>query len=113
MKIDYNKLSFNELDNDVYPLQVFFNYAMLQDEIDEWVANEVTDKEIPKGVSIKGIELLLTIFGKHDFKLEAVCTSNDNNQYWVELDNMFSNADEFISLIPNYEKIKLEELPRS
>ena len=111
MNIDYSKVSFNELDME-YPLQAFFNYEISQNEIDEWLANEVSCEEIPEEISIVGIELCLTIFAKNDFKLEAVCTSNGGNQFWVELHNQFTNAYEFISLIPDYEEIKLEDLPR-
>lgn len=110
MNIDYNKVSFNELDME-YPLQAFFNYEISKNEIDEWLANEVSCEEIPEEISIVGIELCLTIFARHDFKLEAVCTSDGGNQFWVELNNKFTNADEFVSLIPDYGKIKLEDLP--
>ena len=112
MNIDYSKVSFNELDIE-YPLQAFFNYETTQEEISEWLANEVTCDEIPEEITIVGMELCLTIFGRHDFKLEAVCTSDGGSQFWVELDNQFTNADEFISLIPDYGKIKLEDLPRA
>ena len=89
------------------------NYETTQEEISEWLANEVTCDEIPEEITIVGMELCLTIFGRHDFKLEAVCTSDGGSQFWVELDNQFTNADEFISLIPDYGKIKLEDLPRA
>ena len=112
MNIDYNKVSFNELDME-YPLQAFFNYEITQEEISEWLANEVTCDEIPEEITIVGMELCLTIFSRHDFKLEAVCTSDGGSQFWVELNNQFTNADEFISLIPDYGKIKLENLPRA
>ena len=111
MKIDYSKVTFNELDME-YPLQAFFNYNISQKEIDEWLSNDVICEEIPEEVSIIGIELCLTVFGKHDFKLEAICTSDGGSQFWIELFNKFANADEFICMIPNYGKIKLEDLPR-
>lgn len=111
MNIDYNKVSFNELDME-YPLQAFLNYNMTQNEIDEWLVNEVSCEEIPEEITVIGVELCLTIFTRHDFKLEAVCTSDGGNQFWVELHNQFTNADEFVSLIPDYGKIKLEDLPR-
>ena len=107
MNIDYNKVSFNELDME-YPLQAFFNYEISQNEIDEWLANEVSCEEIPEKITIVGMELCLTIFGRHDFKLEAVCTSDGGSQFWVELDNQFRNADELIQLIPDYGKLKIE-----
>lgn len=107
MNIDYNKVSFNELDME-YPLQAFFNYEITQEEISEWLANEVTCDEIPEEIIIVGMELCLTIFGRHDFKLEVVCTSDGGIQFWVELNNQFTNADEFISLIPDYGKLKIE-----
>lgn len=105
--LDYMKIAFNEMDNTDKPLQVFYNYNLKEKEINDFLEECVTIEEVPKGVSIKKVELCLTIYAKHDFKLEACCTDINNKQYWVELNEQFTNADEFISLIPNYGKIKL------
>lgn len=105
--LDYTKISFNELDDTDKPLQVFYNYDLQKNEIDDFLEEYATVEEIPEGVSIQKIELCLTIYEKHDFKLEACCTDTENNQYWVELNTWFTNADEFINLIPDYGKIKL------
>lgn len=35
------------------------------------------------------------------------CTDTNNEQYWVEINKQFTNADEFIQMIPDYGKIKL------
>lgn len=106
MNIDYTKVTFNKLNNE-YPLQVFFSYQISQNEINEWLANEVTCEEIPEEISIVEIELCLTIFGRHDFKLEAICVSECGSQFFVELNNHFTNADELISLIPDYGRIAI------
>ena len=41
MTFDYRRLSFNKLDQTCYPLRAFFNYEMSQEEIDEWLANDI------------------------------------------------------------------------
>lgn len=105
--LDFLKISFNELDNTDRPLQVFYNYNLKGSEINDFLEEYATVEEVPEGVSIQKVELCLTIYARHDFKLEACCTDTENNQYWVELNKQFTNADEFISLIPNYGKIKL------
>lgn len=66
-----------------------------------------TVEEVPEGVSIQKVELCLTIYAQHDFKLEACCIDTINEHYWVEINKQFTNADEFIQMIPNYGKIKL------
>lgn len=104
MSINFNKVSFNELD-DEYPVKVFYNYALSENELNEWIANEIED-ELPNEWFV-GVELVLTIFNKHDFKLEAVFTSETREQHWVELEQFMRNADEFITLIPNYGKMRL------
>ena len=110
--LDYRKITFNEIDDTDKPLQVFYNYDLSQKEINEWLANEVTCEEIPEEITIVGTELCLTIFSRHDFKLEAVCTSDGGSQYWIELDNQFTNADEFIQMIPDYGKLHVEVTER-
>lgn len=110
--LDYSRITFNEIDDTDKPLQVFYNYDLSQEEIDEWLANGFTCKEIPKGITIVGIELCLTIFSRHDFKLEMVCTSDGENKYWIELEDQFTNADEFIQMIPEYGKLKIETVRR-
>lgn len=106
--IDYSKVFFNELDDSEYPLQAFFDYDMTQPQIDEWIASE--DFKELSGLSVGNVELALTIFGRHDFKLEAVCTSSDNKQHWVELNDQFTNADKLLARIPDDKKSKLKEL---
>ena len=106
MNIDYSRVSFNEIDIG-YPLQIFFGYETTQKEISKWLANEVTCDEIPEEITIIKMELCLTIFARHDFKLEAICTSDCGTQFWVTLNDQFTNADEFIALIPDHVKIKL------
>ena len=105
--LDYTKVTFNELDDTDKPLQVFYNYDLEQSEIDDLLREYATVEEIPEGVSVQKVELCLTIYARHDFKLEACCTDTDNNQYWIELDTQFTDADKLISLIPDYWKIKL------
>lgn len=105
--LDYMKIAFNEMDNTDKPLQVFYNYNLKENEINDFLEECVTIEEVPKDISIKEVELCLTIYAKHDFKLEACCTDTNNKQHWVEITKQFTNADEFIELIPNYGKIKL------
>lgn len=40
--------------------------------------------------------------------LEAVCNNDNAEQFWFELDRQFRNADEFIQLIPDYGKLRIE-----
>ena len=106
--LDYTKITFNELDDTdkpLQPLQVFYNYDLKQNEINDFLKEYATVEEVPEGVSIQKIELCLTIYARHDLKLEACCTDTVNNQYWIELNTQFANADELINLIPDYEDI--------
>lgn len=105
--LDYTKITFNELDETGKPLQAFYNYDLKESEIDNFLEEYATVDEVPEGISIQNIELCLTIYADRDFKLEACCTDTENNQYWVTLHDQFTNADEFIRLIPDYGKIKL------
>ena len=105
--LDYTKITFNELDDTDKPLQAFYNYDLKESEIDDFLEEYATIEEVPEGVSIQKVELCLTIYTQHDFKLEACCTDTNNEQYWVELNKQFTNADEFIQMIPDYGKIKL------
>ena len=103
--LDYTKITFNELDDTDKPLHAFFNYDLKENEIDDFLEAYAKVEEVPEGVYIQKVELCLTIYARHDFKLEACCTDTDNNQYWVELKSQFTNADELISLIPDYGKV--------
>ena len=101
--LDYTKISFNELDSDK-PLQAFYNYDLKGNEVDSFLEEYATAEEVPEGVSVQKVELCLTIYAQHDFKLEACCTDANNEQYWVELNKQFTDADEFIQKIPSYRK---------
>lgn len=105
--LDFTKITFNELDDTGKPLQAFYNYNLKESEIDNFLEESATVKEVPEGVSIQKVELCLTIYARHDFKLEACCTDTENNQYWVELNSQFTNADEFIQMIPDYGKMRI------
>lgn len=105
--LDFTKITFNEIDNTDKPLQVFYNYDVTQTEIEQLIEEYATEDEVPRGMYLCGIELCLSIYSSHDFKLEAVCTNDNNEQFWFELDKQFANADEFIQLIPDYGKLKI------
>ena len=105
--LDYTKITFNELDDTDKPLQAFYNYDLKESEIDDFLEEYATIEEVPEGVSVQKVELCLTIYIHHDFKLEACCTDTNNEQYWIEINKQFTNADEFIQMIPDYGKIKL------
>ena len=105
--LDYTKITFNELDDTDKPLQAFYNYDLIESEIDDFLEEYATVEEVPEGVSIQKVELCLSIYTRQDFKLEACCTDTNNEQYWVELNKQFINADEFVDLIPDYEKIRI------
>lgn len=108
--LDYTKITFNELDDTdkpLQPLQAFYNYDLIESEIDDFLEEYATVEEVPEGVSIQKVELCLSIYTRQDFKLEACCTDTNNEQYWVELNKQFINADEFVDLIPDYEKIRI------
>lgn len=100
--LDYTKITFNELDDTDKPLQAFYNYDLKESEIDSFLEEYATIEEVPEGVSIQKVELCLTIYAQYDFKLEACCTDTNNEQYWVEINKQFINADEFIQMIPDY-----------
>lgn len=106
--LDYTKITFNELNDTDNPLQVFYNYDLEKREIDNFLEEYMTADEVPENTSIQNVELCLTIYADHDFKLEACCTDTENNQYWVTLHDQFTNADEFISLIPESERAKFQ-----
>ena len=106
--LDYTKITFNEIDDTDKPLQVFYNYDLTQTEIEELVEEYATEDEVPEDTHLCSIELMLSIYSRNDFKLEAVCNSDDGEQYWIELDRQFRNADEFIQLIPDYGKLRTE-----
>lgn len=105
--LDYTKITFNELDNTDKPLQAFYNYDLKESEIENFLEEYATIEEVPEGVSVQKVELCLNIYTQQDFKLEACCTDTNNEQYWVEINKQFTNADEFIQMIPDYGKIKL------
>lgn len=105
--LDFTKITFNELDNTDKPLQAFYNYDLKESEINDFLEECATVEEVPEGIHIQKVELCLTIYARHDFKLEACCIDTNNEQYWVEINKQFTNADEFICLIPNYGNIKL------
>ena len=107
--LDFTKIKFNELDND-NPLQAFYEYDLTQSEINQFMKEYATCDEVPEGVSIQKIELCLTIYSHHDFKLEACCTDAVNEQYWVMINEHFTNAADFIQLIPDYGKITKETI---
>ena len=102
--LDFTKMAFNEINETDIPLQIFYGYDLNKQEIKNFFDTYATVEEVPEGVSIQKIELLLSIYAKHDFKLEACCTDSDNNQYWVEINLQFANADEFIRLLPDCTK---------
>ena len=106
--LDYTKITFNEIDDTDKPLQVFYNYDATQTEIEKLVEEYATEDEVPRGMYLYGIELCLIIYSARDFKLEGVVTNDNNEQFWFELDKQFRNADEFIQLIPNYGKLRIE-----
>lgn len=103
--LDFTKITFTEIDKEE-PLQAFYGYDLTQSEIDKFLKEYTTCEEVPEGVSIQNVELCLTIYSQYEFKLEACCTDADNEQYWVAISEQFTNANEFIRLIPNYETIK-------
>lgn len=105
--LDYTKITFNEIDDTDKPLQVFYNYDVTQTEIEELVEEYADEDEVPRGMYLYGIELCLTIYSARDFKLEGVVTNDNNEQFWFELDKQFTNADEFIQLIPDYGKLRI------
>ena len=106
--LDYTKITFNEIDDTEKPLQVFYNYDATQTEIEELVEEYADEDEVPRGMYLCGIELVLTIYSRNDFKLEGVVSNDNAEQFWFELDKQFRNADEFISLIPDYGKLRID-----
>ena len=63
------------------------------------------EANIIRGMCLCGIELVLNIYSKNDFKLEAVCSNDNGEQFWFELDKQFRNVDEFVQLIPDENNI--------
>lgn len=102
--LDFTKITFNEIDGTYVPLQIFYGYDLNKQEIKNFLDIYATAEEVPEDVSIQKIELLLSAYAKHDFKLEACCIDSDNNQYWVEINFRFANAVKFIRLLPDCAK---------
>lgn len=105
--LDYTKLSFNEIDNDDIPVQVFYGYSLNKDQINTFLAEYATCEEVPEGVSVQAIEICLSVYTQGDYKLEACCTDTDIEQYWVTIAEQFSCADQFFQLIPDCERNKV------
>ena len=80
------------------------NKIDIQKEVEEYADED----EVPRGMYLCGIELVLTIYSRNDFKLEGVVSNDNAEQFWFELDKQFRNADEFIQLIPDYGKLRIE-----
>ena len=104
--LDYSKITFNEIDDTDRPLEVFYNYDLTQTEIEKLVRKYATEDDVPKGVRLCNIELMLSIYSKNDFKLEAVGNDDDGEQYWIELEQQSRNEDELLQLIPEHVKMK-------
>ncbi len=102
--LDFTKIAFNEIDGTYVPLQIFYGYDLNKQEIKNFLDIYATAEEVPEDVSIQKIELLLSAYAKHDFKLEACCTDSDYNQHWVEIHFRFANAVKFIRLLPDCAK---------
>lgn len=101
--LDYTKITFNELDDTNDPVQIFYNYDLRENEIDDFLEECATVDEVPENTSIQKVELCLTIYTRYDFKLEACCTDANNNQYWIDINEQFANADEFLK----FNKLKI------
>jgi len=107
LKLDFNRIYFEEINMEDIPYFVWFDYQLSADELAEWIANDVTENEIPKGTELyPEIWLVLTMFSKDDFKLEAQIDDVNGKRYEVMLNESFHNADEFIQLMPDYGKIR-------
>lgn len=111
MKIDVKKLTFSDMDKTSYPLQAFFHYAMSEEEIQDWLSKEVSREDIPEEITITDVELAFTFFTKQDVKVEAICTSLDGTQFLVDVQEFMRSVDEFIALIPDFEKAFREVAP--
>lgn len=98
--LDYSKVTYNEIDDTDEPLQVFFNYEVAQADIEKIVEAYATDDEVPKGMYLCGMELCLCVYSINDFKLEAVCSNDNAEQFWFEINNQFRDADILLSKIP-------------
>ena len=94
--LDYTKITFNEIDDTDKPMQVFYNYDATQTEIEELVDEYASEDEVPRGMCLCSIELCLSVYSRNDFKLEAVCSNDNAEQFWFEFDKQFRNEDEFI-----------------
>ena len=110
--LDYRKITFNEIDDTDKPLQAFYNYDLSREEIEDFVEKYATEDEVPRGMYLFNIELCLSIYSAHDFKLEAVVTNDNAEQFWIEISKQFTNADEFIQMIPDYGKLHVEVTER-
>jgi len=107
--LDFTKITFNELDDTDKPYQVFYGYELDQNGIDDLLRIYADDKDIPEDAIVQNIELCLTCYSRHDYKLEACCTDINNKQYWIELSFRLTNCDEFIKIIPECERIKIKK----
>lgn len=105
---DYTKISFNEMDNDEVPLQFFFNYNLSADELDTFLAYNTTDEDISEDKNVTSLEICVCMFSEYDWKVQLICTLDDNSQEWVDLLDV-DECDEFIEIIHNTNTEESEE----
>jgi len=98
-KVNINRVSFNEMDNNGLPLQLFFNYDLNEISNNDFILSICSNHDITySSDDITSIELCLSLFLCDDCKLEAIVTYLNGSQEWITIYNS-CNADEYIEII--------------
>jgi hypothetical protein len=103
MQIDFSKVSYKDRD-DMFPVQVHYNYDALQEELDGFVKEAEMEGNIPEGAIITGMEFMLTIYGTEDYQLDAVFIG-DEEEYIVTIEERLADAEAFTAITPDYATI--------
>lgn len=106
--IHIDQLIFSEVDVDAIPIQVFFYYSLDIKEMDEFLAYEVEDDVYPEDETIEFVEIILYLFSSSDFKLEFALHGKKETYFTTYIEHT-SEADEYLKIIPKWEKQKLFE----
>jgi hypothetical protein len=101
--LDITKLSFNEMDNTETPLQFFFNYNVTDAEKQDFISDISHDEKCTN------IEVCLDMYSNDDWKLEAIIDYESGKQEWIDINEAFHSATEYLEIIHNTKTERAEE----
>lgn len=106
---EYKDLVFEELDKSEMPYQAYYYWntdtATIRDLLEECEIN-ANDERFSKTGELIG-RMVLSIYAPHCFKLELLAEDEHGVQIWADVCFQFTNAAEFIELIPDYGKLRI------